>query len=1049
MVGNNVTNSTLTNLPAAAIGSAFEPIASRASILMVDDQPARLLTYESILHGLQVECVGALSASEALNLLLKKEFAAILLDVEMPEMDGFELARLIREHPRLEKTPIIFVTGVHISELDRLKGYEVGAIDYIAVPVIAEILRTKVAVLVELHQRRRQLLDLNRDLQAAAARFATDAAKSVRDEAARLRVAFENPRRLSVILRAVRDASGAIIDWLYEDANTNALSLVGSTREALRGHSVGTELGEANATTSRCAQALLTKNAIDYELRLGERLLLATAYAADSDYVVVSAHDISQQRAKVQALRSSELKYRALIENTSVGIAHNALTGEFLYVNRAFCDLVGYTAEELATRTWQQITHPADVEKDLTLADKVVTREISHYTLEKRYLRKDGGTIWVELFGSFIFDDEGQISQGVAIVVDISARRNGEAALRDSREGLFLAKAAARLGTFDWEIPSDTLVWDERTHELWGIEPTGPTKVATFFSQVHPEDHRVAQRAIDQSFDPKGNHLYSALYRVTSRSDGLTRWVEATGRVSFQDDRPARMIGVVQEVTERVLAQNKLAESEQRFRELANSIDQFAWSTDAHGEALWYNDRWYDYTGTSFEQLQGDGWRTVHHPDHVDRFASHFQQCLGSGQPWEDTFPLRAKDGSYRWFLSRAVAIRDEAGSIVRWFGTNTDVTELRLLQETLKENDRRKDEFLAVLAHELRNPVAPIRNAAEVLRRLLQSQSETRLVEIIRRQTSQLAHLLDDLLDVARVTSGHIELHRETVALQSCIDAAIETAEPLIREKSQRLTVTNTLEPFFVAVDKVRVAQCIANVLVNATKFTPTSGDIRIRTYSEHGLAVIEVSDSGAGIATEFLPRVFELFTQAERTSGRSRGGLGVGLFVCKSLLSMHGGQIECRSEGVGYGSTFVIRLPLVRAADPPQKPVAQPKHGHRRVLVVDDNSDSADTLVILLQSFECDARAAYSGEEALKVAHQYDPDIVILDIGLPEMSGYEVARCLTAQGCAARLIALSGYGQEEDRARSAAAGFDAHLVKPADIAALMQIISEGLRRI
>jgi PAS domain S-box-containing protein len=1047
MVGKNVTHSPLTNLAASVTGASSEPTSIRASILMVDDQPGRLLTYEAVLQGLNVECVAALSAAEALSHLLKQEFAAILLDVEMPEMDGFELARLIREHPRLEKTPIIFVTGVHISELDRLKGYEVGAIDYIAVPVVPEILRTKVAVLVELHQRRRQLLKLNGDLQAAASRCAADAAKNSGDETGRLRFVFENPRQFAIILKAVRDGAGGITSWIYDDANANALRLLGYTREALRGRSIGDELGrDAGATASRCAQALVTLTAVDYELRLGDTLLLATVYAADSDFVVVSAHDITQQRSKEQSLRSSEAKYRALIETTSVGIAHNAITGEFLYVNRAFCDLVGYSAEELASKTWQQITHPEDVEKDATLADQVVTREISHYTVEKRYLRKDGSTVWVELFGSFIFDDDGQVSQGVAMAIDISKRRNSEAALRDSRESLFLAKTAARLGTYDWDIPSDTLVWDERTHEIWGIKPAGPMKVATFFSQVHPDDHALAQRAIDRSFDPQGDHLFSAVYRVVSRTDGLTRWVEATGRVTFKDDQPARMHGVVQEVTARVLAQNQLAESEQRFRELANNIDQFAWSIDAKGRALWYNDRWYDYTGSRFEQLEGDGWRAVHHPEHVERFASHLQHCLLSGEDWEDTFPLRAKDGTYRWFLSRAVPIRDERGSIVRWFGTNTDVTELRLLQEALKQNDRRKDEFLAMLAHELRNPIAPIHNAAEVLRRSLKGETEKRLVEIIGRQTAQLAHLLDDLLDVARITSGHIELRRETLTLQTCIDAAIETAEPLIREKNQRLTVTNTL-PFFVAVDRIRIVQCIANVLVNATKFTPASGDIRITSYTEGTTAVIEVTDSGAGIAPEFLPRMFDLFTQAERSSGPSRGGLGVGLFVCKTLLGMHGGNIDCRSEGIGRGATFIIRLPLAEGINARPEPIALPNHERCRILVVDDNADSADTLMLLLRLSGYDARAVYSGEDALRVAPEYEPAIVILDIGLPQMNGYEVARSLAAQGCSARLIALSGYGQEEDRSQSSAAGFGAHLVKPADTETLMQIISEGAR--
>lgn len=1009
---------------------------------MVDDQPARLLTYESVLHGLEVDCVGALSASDALNRLLKQEFAAILLDVHMPEMDGFELAQMIREHPRLEKTPIIFVTGIHVSELDRLKGYEVGAIDYISVPVVPEILRSKVAVLVELHQRRRQLVDLNRDLQATAARFAADAAKAAREEAAKLRLAFEHPHQYSVILRAVRDASGAIVDWLYEEANKNALKLLRQSRETLIGRSIGVALGvDASTTGALCGRALTERMPIGCELAFGEQILAVTAYSAESDYVMLSAWDVSQHRAHERALRESELKYRTLIEHAPVGVAHNAVTGEFLYTNRAFCELVGYTAEELSMKTWHEITHPEDVEKDRSLAMKVVRGEISHYTVEKRYLRKDGSHVWVELFGSFVFDDQGRVKQGVAIAVDVTARKESEMKLRDSRETLFVAKTAARLGTFDWDVPSDSLVWDERTHELWGIPPAGPMKVASFFSQVHPDDHASAQRAIDKSFDPKGDQLFSALYRVIHRVDRKVRWVEATGRVTFENDIPLRMVGVVQEVTERVLAQNTLAESEQRFRELANNIDQFAWTMDAEGRALWFNDRWYDYTGTSFEQLR-DGAGVTIHPEHTERVRAHFRTCIANGAEWEDTFPLRAKDGSYRWFLSRAIAIRDEAGKIARWFGTNTDVTQLRQLQETLKDNDRRKDEFLAMLAHELRNPVAPIRNASEVLRRVLDGDREKRLVEIIRRQTAQLAHLLDDLLDVARITSGRFELNRERIELQSCIDAAIETVEPLIREKHQRLSVDNTLTRAFVEADKVRISQCISNVLVNATKFTPESGHIGIRVFAANDQAIIEVTDSGPGIPPELQPRIFDLFMKGRHSSGTNGVGLGVGLFVCKTLLGLHGGDIACRSDA--RGSTFVIRLPLIAGAYESQQIATESPSTERRVLIVDDHVDSADTLALLLRSIGFDSQAVYSGEAALDLLDEYRPEVVVLDIGLPGMSGYEVARALRSRGCTAQLIALSGYGQEQDRARATAAGFDAHLVKPADTDALLRLLTE-----
>ncbi|MET0984452.1 MAG: response regulator [Steroidobacteraceae bacterium] len=778
------------SISARTAGPEDPAVPKRASVLMVDDQPARLLTYESILHGLNVDCVRALSGAEALQRLLSHEFAAILLDVNMPDMDGFEVARLMREHPRLEKTPIVFITGVHVSELDRIKGYEVGAIDYISVPVVPEILRTKVAVLVELHQRRSELQALNEALENSRVRLAAEHTKVLEENTSRLRAIFENPSQLLVVLHPVRNDVGAIDDWTYEDANASALAFLQHTRESLLGLRVSVVLPDrAEITIRRSEQALTTREPVRWELRAGGRYLLATAFAVGADCVIVSATEITEQKATEEALRASEFRYRMLIENAPVGVAHNALSGEFLYVNRVFCELVGYSAEELKALTWQAITHPDDIGVDQSLADKVLAGEIPHYTMQKRYIRKDGTVVWIDLFGSFVADDFGNPIEGLAVAIDISERKRAE------------------------------------------------------------------------------------------------------------------------------------------------------------------------------------------------------------------------------------------------------------LL---LKENDRRKDEFLAMLAHELRNPIAPIRNAAEVLGTRLDGTREQAVVAIIRRQTTHLSQLLDDLLDVARITSGHIELRREVIAIQSCIDSAIEAVEPLIREKGHRLTLTNTFTPLFVQVDKVRVAQCLTNLLTNAVKFTPAGGDVRVLPFVDGNEVVIEVSDSGIGMPADFLPCAFDLFAQSERTPDRSQGGLGVGLSVCKKLLEMHGGSISAQSAGAGLGSTFTVRIPLVAApADAPVATSAPARH-KRRVLIVDDNHDAADSLALLLQMSGHDTCVAYSAEEALRSTIEVQPDIVLLDIGLPRMDGYEVARQLRGNGYKSLLIALSGYGQAEDRAQSAAAGFDAHLVKPVDAEELMRALSK-----
>jgi PAS domain S-box-containing protein len=769
--------------------SAAESQSGRARILLVDDQPSRLLTYESMLSGLGVECVWAFSGREALKRLLTDDFAALLLDVPMPEIDGFELARIIREHPQLQRIPIIFVTAANVSELDQLRGYEVGAIDYIPLPIVPEILRSKVAILMELHQRRAELQQLNQALADARARRDADHAEELARKDAQFSAIFEHPTELVVVLRAERDADGEIVDWFYREANANALALLGRTREALIGHRLSEVLpaNRLEQVNDRCTRVLLTRTAESYESQYGQRDFFATLYSIGDDCVVSSGVD----------------------------------------------------------------------------------------------------------------------------------------------------------------------------------------------------------------------------------------------------------------VTERSRAERGLRESEERFRELANNIDQFAWTCDASGRATWYNDRWYQYTGLTVDQSHGDNWKSAHHPAHLPRVMDKLKRAVATGEAWEDTFPLRGKDGQYRWFLSRAIPIRDQHGHVVRWFGTNTDVTSQRQLQDALEETDRRKDEFLAMLAHELRNPVAPIGNVAEVLSRLLAGDEEKRsLADVIRRQAVYLSRLLDDLLDVARVTQGRIALRRAIVPLAACVQQAIETAQPIIRERRHRLTVTDTLQPLHVDADPVRLAQAVGNVLINAAKYTNPGGEICICTYTDEAQAAIEISDTGIGIAPELLPRVFDLFVQSNRSLDRSQGGLGMGLAVCRKLVEMLGGTVTAHSAGLGHGATFTIRLPLADAAPDPgaQAPtIAAPL---LRVLVVDDNQDSADSMAMLLELEGHTARAAYSAAEALEQVAAFTPDVVLLDIGLPIMNGYDVAQEIKKSPRPPRLIAVSGYAQPEDKERSAAAGFSAHLVKPVDIAVLKKAL-------
>ncbi len=381
-----------------------------------------------------------------------------------------------------------------------------------------------------------------------------------------------------------------------------------------------------------------------------------------------------------------------------------------------------------------------------------------------------------------------------------------------------------------------------------------------------------------------------------------------------------------------------------------------------------------------------------------------------------------------------------------RQYQIRDQVAALQRAQSELREADRRKDEFLAMLAHELRNPLAPIRTASELLPRIVPPGNDRvdMMLSVVRRQVGQLTRLVDDLLDVSRITQDRIELHRATLDLPSLIAQALESTAPQIQEKHHVVVQQADVPELYVDGDGARLVQCISNILANAAKYTDEGGEIRINLRKEGGFAVLSVRDNGIGISADTLPRVFDLFVQSERTLDRSQGGLGIGLSVVRRLVEMHGGEVTAHSPGLGLGSTFEIRLPCVPPPARTEPFILPRQRRHRRVLVVDDNRDAADSLSMLLQTQGHEVQTAYDGEEALQLATGFRADLVLLDIGLPSMNGFEVARQLRSCGSVARLVALSGYGQPEDLRRSREAGFDGHLVKPVDLESVSDILGE-----
>jgi PAS domain S-box-containing protein len=500
-----------------------------------------------------------------------------------------------------------------------------------------------------------------------------------------------------------------------------------------------------------------------------------------------------------------------------------------------------------------------------------------------------------------------------------------------------------------------------------------------------------------------------------------------------------------------------VGQKEAHFRLLADAIPSIVWTAAPDGTLTFANRRWLEYSGQPPEASLTAPSELLH-PDDRDRALASWRQALGSGEPFEIEVRRRRHDGVYRWFVARAEPLRDADGHIVAWFGMTTDIHDQKELQERLRQSDVRNSELLATLAHELRNPLAPIRNSLHILRLAGHDPANReKAIAMIDRQVKQLVHYVDDLLDVSRLDRGRIQLRRERVNLTDVVRVALETAQPEIDARRHMLSVSMPPEPAIVDGDPVRLVQVIANLLDNAAKYTAPGGEIALSARRERDAVIVAVRDGGLGIAPERLANIFDMFGQATPASGRSHGSLGIGLSVVRSLVQMHGGSVEARSEGLGHGSEFIVRLPLAGSGTDLTSVTesraltdAVSAGAAHRILVVDDNEDSARSLGTILRLLGHDVHLAHDGSAALEVARALKPDIVVMDIGMPGSDGYQVAQLLRKEGDFAQttLIALTGFGQSEDRVRAIEAGFDDHLVKPADFDSLRQALASRRQR-
>lgn len=637
-----------------------------------------------------------------------------------------------------------------------------------------------------------------------------------------------------------------------------------------------------------------------------------------------------EQAHAESALKVSDARQRALFSQMLGGVAETDLHGHFTSVNNRYCEILGYSREELLSMRMQDILYEQDRPANLERRERLV-RFGEPFDIEKRYVRKDGSIVWVHNSVSRLSDGAGKALGIISVSLDITERKQQEEQVRRGTEML------------------DFLI----------------------------------------HHSPTGFYIVDAEFRISHMN----------------------------------------AESQARaFRNVSPAI---GWPLDQAMRVLWPEPQATEIIGL-------------------------FRRTLETGEPYvSDNFSSARADlgvvETYNWQLQR-ITMPDGRFAVVCF---HYDTTRLREVEQELRDADQRKDEFLATLAHELRNPLAPIRNSLHILRLAGTEGGTAECVhEMLERQVSHMVRLVDDLMEVSRITRGKFELRQEVIDLAGVVHSAIETSRPLIEAEGHELTVALSPEPLVLQVDGMRLAQVLANLLNNAAKYTEAGGRIWLSARREGAQAVVSVRDNGMGISAAVLPKVFDLFVQGERSYNRSQGGLGIGLTLVRSIVVMHGGTVEAHSQGPGQGSEFVVRLPLWQGASalppPPESESPAPVLAPRRILVVDDNRDSADSLEMVLQFLGADVQTVYDGPAALQALDSYRPSVVFLDIGMPGMNGYEVAERMREHPDreAITLIALTGWGQKEDLRRSREAGFDCHLVKPVDVDALQALLA-SLRQV
>jgi PAS domain S-box-containing protein len=740
----------------------------------------------------------------------------------------------------------------------------------------------------------------------------------------------------------------------------------------------------------------------------------------------------------VSASASGDPALEALLDQIAVGVAQIDRDGRLAQTNESFARTVGRTRDELSRTRVEELLHPEDRPRLHAALDELRAGRRASVQLDLRVALPDGSNVQVNTVASRAGED-----RVVAIVQDVTARRFAEDALRQSE---------LRFQRFMQHLPGLAWVKDLDGRYLFvndAAEQAFQKSRAEIYGQTDAEVFPAATSAQFRENDHKALVSGTGLETIETleHSDGVHHSIVRKFPIPGPDGRPTWIGGIAIDITANLKAEEALRETEARFRDMADNAPVLIWM-NAESGCDFVNREYLRFVGCALEDVHGGGWQRFLHPDDAEDYIAEYTRCFEERRPFEAQFRFRRADGEYRWLRSTGVPRCRADGSLIGYIGCSVDITEIKRSEETSKEADRRKDEFLATLAHELRNPLAPIRSSLQVLRELPGAPDE--VCAMLERQVDQMVRLVEDLLEVSRITRGRVELRRERIELASVLRAALETSRPAIDAGRHAFELSLPDESLVVDADPVRLTQVFVNLLDNAAKYTPDGGHVALGAERQGDAVRVWVRDDGIGIPRHVLPRVFEPFTQAAHTLPRAAGGLGIGLALVAQLVDLHGGRIAAYSDGDGRGSEFVVTLPLVASPERKRSEPSQPTRRARarngqRVLVVDDNRDAAESLAMLLRTRGVEADVSLDGPSALERVRAWRPTVVLLDLGMPGMDGYEVAQRLRgeASGRDALLVAVTGWGQPDVQSRCLEAGFDHHLVKPVRLEGLEALLA------